>query len=293
MKAKTIKKVIEQKLKDWSDSVSDPDIKEIIENNVIVTGGCIASMLLKQDVNDFDVYLDSKEAVKKISQYYKKGFSNLDLIDGSDYEDLQKELEDSTHHSQFQRCVYGIDESRIKFFIKDTGILKVEVSNDDENANKFLPVFFSANAITLTDKLQIVIRFHGDADKIHENYDFVHATNYYYSGDKKLHLSKEALEALLTQELQYIGSKYPLTSIIRTKKFILRGYSISAGTYLKIMYQISKLDLDDLSVLEDQLAGVDVAYFDMLIEALKSMKDKGQELSYGYLCSIIDKIFND
>lgn len=293
MKSKTIKKVIEQKLKDWSDSVSDPAIKEIIENNVIVTGGCIASMLLKQDVNDFDVYLDSKNAVEKMCQYYKKGFGSLEIVDGAGYEDLQKQLNDSPHHSQFNRCVHGIDKDRIKFFIKDTGILKVDVEKEDESANKFLPVFFSANAITLTDQLQIVIRFHGDADKIHENYDFVHATNYYYSGDKKLHINKEALEALLTQELQYIGSKYPLTSIIRTKKFILRGYSISAGTYLKIMYQVSKLDLDDLSVLEDQLAGVDVAYFDMLIEALKGMKDNGQELNYGYLCTIIDEIFND
>src|SRR3546814_4892538 len=45
----------------------------------------------------------------------------------------------------------------------------------------YRPVFMSTNAITLSDKIQIVLSFYGEADAIHENYDFVHCTNYWRS----------------------------------------------------------------------------------------------------------------
>ena len=95
----------------------------------------------------------------------------------------------------------------------------------------------------------------------------------------------------------YIGSKYPVCSVIRARKFIKRGWSINAGQYLKMCFQISKLDLSDISVLEDQLTGVDVAYFATLIDSLQAhsqkMKDEGKEfkVDYGYIATIIDKIF--
>lgn len=298
MKAKTIKSIIKSKIEAWKESVLDPSIKQIIEENVIVTGGSIASMLLGEKVNDFDVYLDNKNAVKKICEYYTRKIEGIEIVDGKDYQgfdynDPKNNLADVDYNHQRGRCVHNLDAERIKFFIKDFGIKKIDVEESDLNANKFLPLFFSANAITLTDDLQIVIRFHGDAEKIHENYDFVHATNYYTSKDNKLVLNEKALTSLLTKELHYVGSKYPLTSVIRSKKFILRGFTCGAGTYLKMLYQVSLLDLNDLTVLEDQLAGVDVAYFDLLIEALKKMEKTGVELNYGYLCTIIDKIFND
>ena len=66
-----------------------------------------------------------------------------------------------------------------------------------------------------------------------------------------------------------MGSKYPLCSIIRTRKFIQRGYTINAGQYLKMAMQLNELDLKDVSVLQDQLIGVDSAYFDMVIRCNK------------------------
>src|SRR3546814_899254 len=71
----------------------------------------------------------------------------------------------------------------------------------------YRPVFMSTNAITLSDKIQIVLRFYGEADAIHENYDFVHCTNYWTSKDANLTLRQPALESLLCKELRYVGSK--------------------------------------------------------------------------------------
>ena len=95
------------------------------------------------------------------------------------------------------------------------------------------------------------------------------------------------------KQLIYIGSKYPVCSIIRTKKFISRGWVCNAGQFLKMIFQCGELDLTDFSVLEDQLVGVDSAYFDALIGALSSHSDKHPDfvLSYGYLTELIDRIF--
>lgn len=159
--------------------------------------------------------------------------------------------------------------------------------------DRYRPVFLSTNAITLSDKVQLVVRFYGEPDQIHENYDFVHCTNYYDHKEEKVTLRQEAVEALINKELRYVGSKYPLCSVIRTRKFIKRGFYISAGQYLKMCFQLSQLDLTNIDVLEDQLVGVDSAYFMHVISALRNAQDANSsfEVDNSYLATIIDRIF--
>ncbi len=147
----------------------------------------------------------------------------------------------------------------------------------------------TTNAITLANKVQVVLRFYGEPDEIHENYDFEHCMSYWQSWDRQLVLRPASLEALLARELRYVGSKYPLCSIIRTRKFIQRGWSINAGQLLKMAMQLNALDLEDLAVLEDQLIGVDTAYFVEIIEKLKA-RDTNR-VDSAYLLEIIDRIF--
>ena len=88
----------------------------------------------------------------------------------------------------------------------------------------------------------------------------------------------------------YKGSLYPVTSIIRVRKFIKRSWNINAGEILKIVFQCSSLDLTNSDVLEEQLIGVDVAYFFALIEPLRNIG--GSVISEASLFEIIDKMFN-
>jgi hypothetical protein len=93
----------------------------------------------------------------------------------------------------------------------------------------------------------------------------------------------------MSKELRYVGSKYPVCSVIRLRKFIARQWTINAGQILKMLMQINELDLTDIKVLQDQLTGVDSAYFCELIGKLKD-KDP-QKVNSAYLCEIIDRIF--
>lgn len=57
--------------------------------------------------------------------------------------------------------------------------------------------------------------------------------------------------------------------------------------------QIGELDLKNPSVLEDQLVGVDFAYFQMIINYLKERKEKDKdfEVTAAYICEIVDRVF--
>jgi hypothetical protein len=59
---------------------------------------------------------------------------------------------------------------------------------------------------------------------------------------------------------------------------------------LKVMFQISEFDLKNPDVLEDQLIGVDVAYFDTLIQILRNVPE--ENFTSQYLNTIIDKVFD-
>ena len=313
MKKKTINAIICKKFDQYLASIKDEEVKKLVNNNSIITGGCIASMLLKEQVNDFDIYFTNKETVLAVANYYTQQFNELNgegayVLDGA-----------TMGEGETNGGGVGLNMTpdRVKIIIASKGVLAEEGVNlndeqesldyintlleedakEQENKPKYRPVFLSCNAITLSDKIQIVIRFYGEPSAIHDNYDYIHCTNYWSSKDRQVHLNQEALESLLAKELVYIGSKYPIASVIRSRKFINRGWTINAGQFLKMSYQISELNLEDVNVLEDQLVGVDVVYFSMLIDALKettkTKKEKGEDfkISYSYISTIINKIF--
>lgn len=160
------------------------------------------------------------------------------------------------------------------------------------NRVMYQPAFFSPNAISLTDNIQIVIRFHGSPEEIHKTFDFIHPTNY-FTFKTGVVANLEAMLSIQCKQLRYQGSFYPVTSIIRARKFIKRGWNIGAGELLKIMFQISQLNLSDPDVLEEQLIGVDIAYFEALIGALREMlmRNPDTKIEPAYFNEIVDRIF--
>lgn len=328
-KGKTIKAILTKKIDKWVESITDKNVQELVKKNVIVTGGSIVSMLQGEEVNDFDVYFRNYETTLAVAEYYvakfkeKNGERDFELFVNPDYR-----FNHNTADGLPSDSTVTLGNKRVKIIAKSAGVVGEETESgeykyfenrpDEEAAtyiakvmdnpteiedtfedtkmelvkeanNDFRPVFISSNAITLSDKLQIVLRFYGEPDEIHLNYDFVHCTSYWTSWNKELVLRQEALESILSKELRYVGSKYPICSIVRLRKFINRGWRINAGQILKMCMQISELDLTSVEVLEDQLTGVDTAYFVQLIHNLKE-KDP-ERVNAGYLVEIIDRMF--
>ena len=327
MKRKTINAVITKKFNEWLESIGDEEVRKLVKKNTVITGGCIASMIGNEKVKDYDVYFTNQQTVVAVARYYigkfreaKQDGPAIKLYTGEDFSSPDSEL--NREITRLRALPEGSDEpkdqdlldfhetnrhntepGRVFIYIRSAGIAaEKEIDLEDcenpldediedtgaKDKPKYRPVFFSSNAVTLSDKIQIVTRFCGSPEEIHSNFDYVHATNYWTSDEGKLVLGIEAYEACHSRELIYIGSKYPVCSLFRMRKFLSRGFTITAGEILKIVMNISEFDLKDARVLRDQLIGVDSSYFNRLINALK-----GQEnIDRMYLTVIINRMYN-
>ncbi|MEG0133073.1 MAG: hypothetical protein RR851_10320 [Clostridium sp.] len=292
---------------DFVNTIDNENVKTLVNEGTIITGGALVSLLQGEVPHDYDMYFKDFKTCYEVAKYFVDKFN-----DSKKSKKAEIKIKIGNEWTSFEIALQNLDkEPRIKIFISSVGIAgeyEDDESTDDMQTNieldtdiekelkeepKYQPKFLTSNAISLSGKIQLVIRFYGEADKLHENYDFVHCTNYWTSWNRKVTLKQDALESTINKELLYVGSKYPLCSIIRTRKFINRGWTINAGQYLKMCMQLNELNLKDISVLEDQLVGVDSTFFAMLIDALQKKKedDPNFEVNNSYVATIIDKIF--
>jgi hypothetical protein len=292
-KKKTIEQTIRNKIKGWLGSIEDIALRDEVKNHYIVTGGAITSMLLGDLPNDYDIYIDDADIAAKLANYY---VSRLPAVDNE--------------MTRTPIVEVPPERNRVSIRVKSAGIAGEDINQDkyeyfemypnagdriaqyldgatQKNTGKYSVLAMTTNAITLTDQIQIVLRFVGPANEIHKNYDFVHTTNYFTESEGAI-LNQPALESILARELKYVGSLYPICSVFRIKKFIQRGWTITAGEMLKIAWDISKLNLNDREVLQDQLTGVDAAYFNQLISMLK----EGEEIDRTYLFELVNRVFD-
>lgn len=320
MKTTTIKKLLRNRIEDWLNSVKDESLVEMIKRDVIVSGGSIASALLGEKINDYDYYFRTKETALAVAKYYVAEFEKTRPTSTKGVPiTLDVRLED-------RKNCKGEVENRVIIYIKSAGVISETtteyeyyesrpeaecdtfmaglsvyegeqgsleqgeaIAQDVKKKEKYRPVFLSENAITLSDRAQLVVRFYGEAAQLHVNYDYAHAMCWYDYSKHILIAPQEALESMLSKNLVYKGSLYPIASLFRLRKFIERGWRITAGQMLKIIFQVSELNLEDPAVLRDQLLGVDAAYMHQLIVALSS--DKSAKIDATYVAKLIDEIF--
>jgi hypothetical protein len=312
MKRKRIEKHLKSKFDDWLSTIDDEPLRKRIKNHAIITGGSIVSLLLNERVNDYDVYFTNVHTAKMVAEHYLQEFLNNTRKETVPLADL------------FRVDIDEKDKTRVRIFIKSAGVLsesteldnyqyfeqtegeetseyvervmefKEEVESDLADGehleeNRYRPIFITSNGITLSNKIQIVIRFTGSPRQIHDNFDFAHVTNYWSAKTSKLFLRKHALETIITKELYYFGSRFPICSLFRLRKFLAKGWTITAGQILKIALQIGDLNLDSPEVLEEQLIGVDVAYFTEIIKKIRSRDPK--RVDKAYLVQLLDETF--
>lgn len=302
MKIKSIKSILRKVHSDFVASIEDEEVRKLVDKNSIITGGAIASMLLKEPVNDYDYYFTNKETAVAVANYYVNKFKELNpkaeikprvVVDNDGRVRILVQSGGVISENDADKYQYfeSAEPEEAGEYIEK--LMDTEKIEEKETHPKYRPVFLSENAITLSNKIQLVIRFYGDAEEIHSNYDFVHAMSWWRSEDGFLETPVKTLQALLARELVYNGSKYPLASIIRTRKFINRGWQINAGQYLKMVMQLNELNLTDVNVLKEQLTGMDVAYFRQVIGQIerKMEEDSDFRLSSTYLIEVINRMF--
>jgi len=263
----TIKNALDKKIKSWLYTIKDKELVEAIKKDLIISGGAITSMMQNEEPNDYDCYFKTKETLLRVIRMYLPEFSNYS-------KECDKVIEK--------------EDGQIKIFISSRGFLSQKLSPEDiEKKVKYKPLFVSSNALSLSDGIQLISRFYGEAEELHKNFDFIHTKAYYDIANNNLEIPKSVYESVMNKRLIFTNSKYPICSLFRIKKFLKRGWNISAGEIFKISYAISKFDLDEISTLEDQLIGVDSYYFMKLIEDLKNKL----EINETAVLQAVEKVF--
>lgn len=325
MTVKHTKAVILGKFKEYLKSITDVSLRNKVKQDAIIAGGSIASLLQGEEYNDLDIYFKNKDTLLEVVDYYTNQWNNShgskvtyirsqsdldelenrlinlevdDLMDSTleDEEELTKgdALEQAQKKYDFLHYI-TIDESGVYMFIRSSGIAQEKLTDEEkQELPKYRPVFITDNAISLADNIQIITRFSGEPEDIIKRFDYAHTTNYLLPGTSELVLNKEALSALLTKELVYVGSEFPLCSLFRMRKFLDRGYIINAGQILKMVFQLNDMDLSDMSVLRKQLIGVDSTYMSWFVQELQAKTVGGNGENLGtYVGEVISKLFDE
>lgn len=325
---KIIKLTLAKKLKYWLESIDDKGLRDLCKRDAVVTGGAIVSLLEGNQPNDYDIYFRSYSTTVQVAKYYVAKFLEVRTVRGGhDIPIYVEELKDIRGKDRVRVVVKSagveraasakpaldyayfeaspVDSGASAEYIEEVLTDPAEVMDTEETVRQdlsdskstdstktrkaFTPRFVSSNAITLTNDVQIILRFYGKPEDIHNTFDYVHCMNYYTAADNTLHVNTDSMLAIMSKTLVYNGSLYPVASLVRMRKFIQRGWRINAGQILKICLQISKLNLESVIVLEDQLTGVDVAYCNQLFSYIK--ENNPETIDQAYLVEIIDQIF--
>ena len=329
MKKIHVKLFLNSQINKWLRNSGMPDgLVKKVKKDILVCGGAISSLMMGTKVNDIDVYFKTKETAISVAEFYIKLFNSLNVVkkEGTS----EKACEMSVRSYVFKN-INEEDEERIGIFIKSSGVVSETATtyqyfestpelaaekftqslkkDFEEDPTEFVrelrghqrntqlqkeqarPVFISQNAISLSNDFQIVIRFFGSTSQVFSTYDFTHAKCFFDYDTGELNVPAEAMECMLSKSLVYSGSLYPLCSMFRVRKFLQRGWRISAGQMLKIAMQIQKIDFSNSAVLRDQLTGVDAAFMNQLMQALRD--DNPAKIDQAYLTKLIDTIFED
>lgn len=251
MKFNTVKRILNEKIEDWLSSIEDEELRKLLRKNVIVSGGFFTSMMANEPYNDVDVYFKTAEAVEACLLHYTKLGSFALQVCRVPFKNIEGETE-------IRYFVQNGDSNSIVDMAESQ--VRASVWKFKKEKAKYSLRVITCNAVNLSGKVQLITRFYGQPEEIHRNYDFDHAKCWYDHELGKLVMPASAMSAMLQKRLVYTGSLYPLCSLMRTRKFLRRGWTIDIFNMLRILTDIKKLDFNDMRLMRDQLLGVDVAY---------------------------------
>lgn len=313
MQIRNIHKLLRKVLESWADSIEDPLLKKEVLENSYIAGGALISLFMGQRPNDFDVFFKTTGTAMRVAQYYLDHCKIVEKVSVKDmgdrvfvmiksagvateegtvgyayFESQSVEAVEEFVENNFQEIIDAINPGQCP---KKAGRPKKGEEKKEEK-KPYRPVVITSNAISLSDRIQLIMRFVGKPEDVVPRFDFVH-TKMWWDIQSGVHPDALALACIADNErkqLQYVGSPYPLCAYLRTRKFMKRGWYITAGDSLKIILQCAELNLQDVSVLEEQLIGVDVAYFHELIKMIKEGAANGKTIDANYVIKLIDEV---
>jgi hypothetical protein len=196
-----------QILHGWIDSVTDPQLVCRLRDEAYVAGGAIASLLLDEPVQDYDVYVREEATAQAVKAYYEEFF---------------------------RRHPAPPFDPRHPFIAAPA------------LTEPCRPLAMTANAVYLSYCIQLMTIFYGEPAWMVSNYDFHHCSGYYTAREGRLVVLEETRQAIAARSLRYRpGRTFPMLSVLRLPKFIARGYTIDLGQLFQLLAEVAAAGLGD------------------------------------------------
>ena len=132
-----------------------------------------------------------------------------------------------------------VNDFDVYFYSNENALSVKKYYKNKEKTEKFHVKLITDNSINLSDKIQMIIKFTGKPEDVVDSFDWKHIKSYFIYPDK-LFLIDDVYKLVMEKELVYTGSEYPLSSLLRTRKFIKKGWHISTVTMTNIILDVVK-----------------------------------------------------
>lgn len=122
----------------------------------------------------------------------------------------------------------------------------------------------------------------GKPEDIFKHFDYTICMGAYSFKNDSFYFHDDFFKHLAQRRLVFNpGTKFPISSLVRIKKYMERGYSISGIEIIKIALQIQQLSILTNKDLANQLGGIDVLLLDSLLKEMRT-DEKIANMQYDY-----------
>lgn len=121
--------------------------------------------------------------------------------------------------------------------------------------------------------IQIIKKEVGEPEDMVDRFDFTVCQAIYDFKENKMIMVNRFLRDLAKKELIFTGSKYPLASLYRVKKYMEKGFHISGIELIKLALTVQNIDIDNEAELGEHIAGFDIMILRDLLNELEEDND--------------------
>lgn len=207
------------------------------DSRAILAGGAMTSYFSNAEINDFDLYFESQECIKKFLLNLPKG------MDGR-YFMTNKSMTIKTDGLNLQLIYYKYHPANGWYAEKEAN-----------------------------DHYQVSV-----CESIFKSFDFtVNMCAYSFSSDTIV-FHKNFFKDLGKRKVRFWkGTDYPLVSALRLDKYLAKGYTVPTSEKLKVLCEVSKLNLNSVEALIENIGSMYGLKTKKLEEQLKEKIEGGWE----------------
>lgn len=115
---------------------------------------------------------------------------------------------------------------------------------------------------------------------VFDNFDFTVCMGMYGIKQDRFWFHEDFMHHLAAKRLVYNPkSEFPIASLFRLRKYIERGYRVSAMEIVKMALKVHSLPLYNFDALANQLRGIDISYLASVIQELKQRSEEAYDFN--------------